>query len=57
MVHQIILASGSEIRATLLRNAGVSFDVVMPRVDEENLKMSLIAEERLRVILPTLWQK
>ena len=44
MVHQIILASGSEIRATLLRNAGVSFDVVMPRVDEETLKLSLIAE-------------
>lgn len=44
MVQQIILASGSAIRATLLRNAGVPFEVIVPRVDEESLKMSLISE-------------
>ena len=44
MVQQIILASGSAIRATLLRNAGVQFEVIVPRVDEESLKMSLISE-------------
>lgn len=44
MDQQIILASGSEIRATLLRNAGVPFEIIIPRVDEETLKMSLIAE-------------
>lgn len=44
MVQQIILASGSDIRATLLRNAGVIFDVIVPRVDEDTLKLSLISE-------------
>ncbi|WP_127116111.1 Maf family protein [Shimia sediminis] len=45
MAHDIILASGSEIRATLLKNAGVSFDVVTARVDEEMLRRALEAEE------------
>ncbi|MFT5629046.1 MAG: septum formation protein [Gammaproteobacteria bacterium] len=45
MSDTIILASGSEIRATLLRNAGVVFDVVVPRVDEDTIKASLIAEQ------------
>lgn len=44
MAERIILASGSEIRQTLLRNAGVSFDVVKARVDEETIKDSLLAE-------------
>jgi len=44
MSDTIILASGSEIRATLLRNAGVVFDVVVPRVDEDTIRASLIAE-------------
>lgn len=43
-VH-MILASGSEIRATLLRNAGLAFDVIKPRIDEDSLKAALIAEE------------
>jgi septum formation protein len=43
-VH-IILASGSEIRAQLLRNAGVPFEVLPARVDEETLKAGLLAEE------------
>ncbi|NIY71441.1 septum formation protein Maf [Marivivens donghaensis] len=45
MTDQIILASGSEIRKTLLRNANIPFESVLPRVDEEMIKMSLQAEE------------
>lgn len=41
----IILASGSQIRATLLRNAGLRFDVIKPRVDEEMIKNALLAED------------
>tara|TARA_R110002096_G_scaffold264993_2_gene458504 strand:+ start:325 stop:924 length:600 start_codon:yes stop_codon:yes gene_type:complete len=44
MKQKIILASGSDIRATLLRNAGLEFDVVVPRVDEQTMTQSLIAE-------------
>ena len=44
MSDTVILASGSAIRAQLLRNAGVSFDVVLPRVDEEAVRASLSAE-------------
>ena len=40
----IILASGSSIRAELLRNAGVSFAIEKPRVDEAAIKDALIAE-------------
>ena len=40
----ILLASGSAIRATLLRNAGVPFAVEKPRVDEDAIKASLQAE-------------
>lgn len=45
MPHHIILASGSEIRATLLRNAGIAFDVEVAKVDEEMLRMGLEAEQ------------
>lgn len=45
MQHRFILASGSEIRATLLRNAGLPIEVVRPRVDEEAIKAALVAEE------------
>ena len=44
MSIQLLLASGSEIRAQLLSNAGVAFDVIRPRVDEEALKQALLAE-------------
>ena len=44
MTSQLILASGSQIRAQLLRNAGVSFDVYKVAVDEEMIKQSLLAE-------------
>ncbi|WP_204112594.1 Maf family protein [Shimia biformata] len=40
----IILASGSLIRAQLLRNAGVDFTVQTARVDEEMLRRGLEAE-------------
>ncbi len=44
MTAPIILASGSAIRAQLLRNAAVPFEVVVPRVDEEAMKSALLAE-------------
>lgn len=40
----IILASGSKIRAELLKNANLDFSVTLPRVDEEAIKSSLLAE-------------
>lgn len=40
----IILASGSETRATMLRKAGVGVDVRIPRIDEDSLRAALIAE-------------
>lgn len=44
MTAPLILASGSSIRAELLRNANVAFDVVVPRVDEDAMKAALLAE-------------
>ena len=44
MTVPIVLASGSEIRAQLLRNAGVPFEVQIARVDEETAKRALLAE-------------
>ncbi len=45
MVDRIILASGSDIRAQLLKNAGVNFDVHVARIDEDAVKQSLLAED------------
>lgn len=45
MTSPIILASGSQIRAQLLRNAGVSFDVSTAKVDEETITASLLSEQ------------
>lgn len=45
MSEPLILASGSSIRATLLRNAGVDVAIDVPRIDEEAIKSSLIAEQ------------
>ncbi len=42
--NPIILASGSVIRAQLLRNAGLTFDTVLPRIDEVAIRQSLTAE-------------
>lgn len=44
MPRPLILASGSTIRAQMLRQAGLVFDVVKPRVDEEMLRDTLLAE-------------
>ncbi|MEM7321350.1 MAG: Maf family protein [Pseudomonadota bacterium] len=55
MTIQLILASGSEIRAQMLRNAAVEFQVERPRVDEETIKAALISEgARPRDIADTL---
>lgn len=42
---QIILASGSSIRKTLLTNAGVPFTTLPARIDEDAIKAALQAEE------------
>ena len=44
MTQPLILASGSAIRATLLTNAAIPFSVQVPRIDEESIKASLVAE-------------
>ncbi|GGA18727.1 Maf family nucleotide pyrophosphatase [Neptunicoccus cionae] len=41
---QIVLASGSQIRGAMLRDAGVEFTTDVPRVDEESILLSLQAE-------------
>jgi septum formation protein len=45
MNTRLILASGSKIRAQLLQNANVQFDVHPARVDEAMIKQSLEAEQ------------
>lgn len=44
MAHRFILASGSQIRATLLRNAGLEIETIPARVDEDAVKAGLMAE-------------
>jgi len=44
MTASIILASGSEIRQTLLRNACVPFEVLPVKIDESAIRDALIAE-------------
>ena len=41
---RLVLASGSAIRAALLARAGVTMEVVVPRVDEAALRDALLAE-------------
>lgn len=45
MPRPLVLASQSEIRQTLLRNAGVAFEVVPARVDEDALREAMVADE------------
>lgn len=45
MSQSLILASGSQVRAQLLSNAGVDFDTHVARVDEDSIKDALLAEE------------
>ena len=47
MAEKIILASGSEARQTMLRKAGVPFEVQKARVDERAMRVAL-TEEGLR---------
>ena len=44
MARQIILASSSQIRAELLRNAGIEVDILPARIDEEMIRLSLQAD-------------
>lgn len=44
MAQRIILASGSATRARLLRQAGVPFEIMSPRVDEVALRAAFAAE-------------
>lgn len=44
MSQPLILASGSEIRASLLRQARVDHQVEVARIDEEMIKAALLAE-------------
>lgn len=55
MTNRIILASGSEIRQVLLRNAGVEFETSIARIDEDAIRASLEVENtRSRDIADTL---
>ena len=45
MPQPLILASGSEIRASLLRQARVDHRVEVARIDEEMIKAALLAED------------
>ena len=45
MIPPLVLASGSSIRAQMLRNAGVEFHVHVARVDEEAVKAALLSQE------------
>lgn len=45
MSIRLILASGSEIRATLLRNAGLTFQQIIARIDEQSIKDALEADQ------------
>ena len=53
MVMPVILASGSEIRAQMLRQVGVDFDVQIARVDEQMIKKLLLLMVPCPVILLT----
>ena len=44
MPQKLVLASSSGIRRQMLENAGVSFEVSLPRVDEDAVRQSLLAE-------------
>ena len=44
MTEQLILSSGSRIRAELLRNAGVEIITELPRIDEDTIKQAMQVE-------------
>lgn len=45
MTQSLILASKSETRAKMLRQAAVAFQAAAPRVDEDAIKSALLAEQ------------
>ena len=45
MAERIILASTSEIRSQMLRNAGVVHDITPARIDEDSVKRALESED------------
>lgn len=45
MAKRFILASGSQIRASLLKNAGISVEVKPARIDEDAIKLALLHEQ------------
>lgn len=45
MNPDLVLASGSRIRADLLRHAGIRFEVQVARIDEDAIRRALEAEE------------
>lgn len=45
MNPDLVLASGSDIRAQLLRNAGLRFEVQLARIDEDAVRRALEVEE------------
>jgi nucleoside triphosphate pyrophosphatase len=47
MVIPLVLASGSSMRAQMLRNANVEIDVMVPRVDENAVKQAMTADYAL----------
>jgi septum formation protein len=42
--RKIVVACQSEIRAQLLRNAGIDLETVAPRIDEESITAALLAD-------------
>lgn len=44
VTESLILASASRTRAALLREAGVRFEIAAARIDEEEVKLALLAE-------------
>ncbi|QYX56991.1 Maf family nucleotide pyrophosphatase [Roseovarius sp. SCSIO 43702] len=44
MTIPIVLASGSPIRRELLRNAGVSCEVISPRIDEDIIRGAMVSD-------------
>ena len=44
MINNIILASGSKVRKQILNKNGINCETIIPNVDEESVKNSLISE-------------
>ncbi|MGY3438444.1 MULTISPECIES: Maf family protein [unclassified Marinovum] len=45
MPKPIVLASGSKIRAQLLQRANIDVETIPPRIDEDSVKIAMLAEE------------